>query len=148
MKLTNIKSVLNTAEERKEEGSRKVINFNTGHQINGLYVRYQEGYDYLIFENSSSQPYTEFSTKYEAIDWKVDVNPLNSKMSLHIRIESNLRKKLSEFYEDLCLSYDYNNTDDSVWGVVESWAHLWSRIKLDKLSNEEIIGLVGELIGF
>ena len=44
------------------------------------------------------------------------------------------------------LNYDPANTDESVWAVINDYSDLLKKAKTERLSNEEEVGLVGELI--
>ena len=143
---TNIISVLADAQRARDEGSRTIINLISGYSIPGLFVRYEEGYDYLIFDNSEETPVDEWKEEYNAVGYLVGKNPKTGENALHIKISADLRKKLRQFYEDLCLNFDYSDTDGSVWATINDYAHLWGKIRQERLSYEEEVGLFGELI--
>jgi len=145
---TNIISVLENAQKTGSKGSYNVLNKIKGSIISDLNVRYGSDCDYLIFDNSNENISADFTLKYSAVEFQVAINPKTSKNALHIKINCLLRSKLSQFYEDLCLNFDSSNTDESVWNVIEDYADLFKKVKSGLLSNEEEIGLVGELVVF
>ena len=142
---SNIMSVLADAQRTKDEGSRTVLSLVHGSSISGLFVRYEEGYDYLVFDKSNETPFEEWKEQYNAIGYLIGENPRTNNNALHIKISADLRKKLRQFYEDLCLNFDYSDTDGSVWSTINDYAHLWAKIRQERLSNEEEVGLFGEL---
>jgi hypothetical protein len=117
-----------------------------GALIEHLYLKHDADYDYLLFDFSSATIEPKFTSKYSALDSKTDTNPASGEIALHIRIPSQFRRKLENFYDELCLSYDPSETDETVWSVIDEWAMLFERAKLDKLSREDEIGLFGELL--
>ena len=143
---TNVMAVLADAQRARDEGSRTIINLINGGSITGLYVRYEEGYDYLIFDRSDETPVAEWREEYNAVGYLISENPKTGENALHIKISADSRKKLRQFYEDLCLNFDYSETDGSVWATINDYAHLWGKIRQERLSNEEEVGLFGELI--
>ncbi len=44
------------------------------------------------------------------------------------------------------MNFDYSDTDGSVWATINDYAHLWAKIRQERLSNEEEVGLFGELV--
>ena len=142
---TNVIKVLNRAQRGAIAGSLNVLDAS-GVVIPGLSVRYDSDYDYLIFDNSSATSPTEFQTKYSTVEHKVGINPVNGKNALHIKIDTIMRTKVQNLYLDLVLNFDISNTDESVWSVIDDYADLLKKSTKERLSNEEEIGLVGEII--
>ena len=71
---SNIISVLADAQRTKDEGSRTVLSLVHGTSISGLYVRYEEGYDYLVFDKSNETPFEEWKEEYNAIGYLIGEN--------------------------------------------------------------------------
>ena len=80
--------------------------------------------------------------------YAIGKNNLTDNNALHIRIDAKNRARISQFYEDLCLGYDSTATEESVWSVIEDWAEIFKKINVKRMSNEEEIGLFGELVVF
>ena len=141
---TNIMKVLK-AKSSTSEGFGRVKNAS-GKLIFGLYVNHVKDFDYLVFDFSTKEIDTKFSQKYNAFESKIDINPVTSNNAIHIRIPSDVRNRLGQFYDDLCANYDSKNTDDSVGEIIEEWAFLFDTVRNKKLSREEEVGLIGELL--
>ena len=146
--LTNVIDVLGRAQKLAKKGSLHVLYNSSGRKIPGVSVRYESDFDYLIFDNSLQPKSDDFSTKFSTVESKVDINPGSGSKTnaLHIKIDSVLRTKIKQLYEDLMLNFDPANTDESVWAVINDYADLLKKAKTERLSNEEEVGLVGELI--
>ena len=146
--ITNVIKVLETAQTKAITGSLTVLNKSSGMAIPEVSVRYESDFDYIIFNNSLEPTSKGYVTKFSTVESKIDVNPgAKSKANaLHIKIDCILRTKISQLYEDLMLNFDPLNTDESVWAVIEDYSDLLRRSKMDRLSNEEEVGLVGELV--
>lgn len=142
---TNIIRILTTKAKTSTGGYGRVKD-GAGKLIDGLYVNHVKDYDYLLFDHTSKKIDTNFTQKYNAFETKIDTNPMTTSVALHIRIPSNVRGRLSQFYDDLCANYDPKNTDDSVGEVIEEWAYLFDTIKNKRLSRDEVVGLIGELL--
>ena len=142
---TNIIRILTTKAKTSTAGYGRVKD-GAGKLIDGLYVNHVKDYDYLLFDHTSKKIDTNFTQKYNAFETKIDTNPMTTNIALHIRIPSNVRGRLSQFYDDLCANYDPKNTDDSVGEVIEEWAYLFDTIKNKRLSRDEVVGLIGELL--
>ena len=146
--LTNIINVLENAQIQDNETTLRVLNLSEKEIIPDLFVRCNDGFDHLIFDFADSNPTEEFVTEYNSVHYAIGKNNLTDNNALHIRIDSNNRARISQFYEDLCLGYDSAATEESVWSVIEDWAEIFKKINLKRMSNEEEIGLFGELVVF
>ena len=146
--LTNIIDVLERFQKLSIKGSLTVLNNSSGKKIPEVSVRYESDFDYIIFNNSLEPKSKDFVTKFSTVEYKVDINPGSTSKTnaLHIKIDCVLRTKIKQLYQDLMLNFDPANTDDSVWSVIEDYSDLLKKAKKARLSNEEEVGLVGELI--
>ena len=100
---TNIISVLADAQRARDEGSRTIINLINGYSIPGLFVRFEEGYDYLIFDNSDETPLDEWKEEYNAVGYLIGKNPKTDENALHIKISADLRKKNYVNFTKICV---------------------------------------------
>ena len=82
---TNIIDILADAQRGREQGSRRIMNLLEGIIIPGLYVRYEEGYDYLVFDKSNEIPFDEWKEEYNAVGYLVGENPKTGENALHIK---------------------------------------------------------------
>ena len=143
MKVLKIKSATSTGST--SSGFVNVKNAS-GKLIDGLFVNHVKDFDYLLFDFSTKKIDTKFGQKYNLFESKIDINLATSNNAIHIRIPSNVRARLAQFYDDLCAHYDSKNTDDSVGEIIEEWAYFFDTVRNKKLSREEEVGLIGELL--
>ena len=146
--ITNVIDVLKRAQSGSIKGSLNVINHSSGKSIPEVSVRYETDFDYIVFNNSLEPKSKDYVTEFSTVEFKVDVNPgsKGTTNALHIKIDCILRTKIKQLYEDLMLNFDPANTDESVWAVINDYSDLLKKAKTERLSNEEEVGLVGELI--
>jgi len=146
--ITNVIDVLKRAQSGSINGSLNVINHSSGKSIPEVSVRYETDFDYIVFNNSLEPKSKDYVTEFSTVEFKVDVNPgsKGTTNALHIKIDCILRTKIKQLYEDLMLNFDPANTDESVWAVINDYSDLLKKAKTERLSNEEEVGLVGELI--
>ena len=144
---TNIVTVLQTAAKSTTIGSYIVVDLTTGTKIDGLTVHHEKDHDYLIFEGTNEPQNTTWQTKFATVQYKIDTNPASKtkKDGIHLKINSILRSKISQLYDDLALLYDKSNADESVWGVLNSYSDLLKASKDKILNFQQQVGLVGEL---
>ena len=64
--LTNIINVLENAQIQDNETTLRVLNLSEKEIIPDLFVRCNDGFDYLIFDFADSNPTEEFVTKYNS----------------------------------------------------------------------------------
>ena len=133
---TNIVTVLQTAAKSTTIGSYIVVDLTTGTKIDGLTVHHEKDNDYLIFEGTNEPQNTTWQTKFATVQYKIDTNPASKtkKDGIHLKINSILRSKISQLYDDLALLYDKSNADESVWGVLNTYSDLLKASK-DKILN-------------
>lgn len=147
--MTNVIEVLERAQAKGiTKGSLTVMINSSKKVIPDVSVRYESDFDYIVFNNSLEPKSKAYVTEFSTVEFKVDVNPgsKNTKNALHIKIDCVLRTKIKQLYEDLMLNFDPANTDESVWAVINDYSDLLKKAKSERLSNEEEVGLVGELI--
>lgn len=144
---TNVIDVLNVSSGNDNfNSSHRVLDFSTESIFGGVYIRSDPVYDYFVFDGSKMDRQDEFEYKYEVLEQAVMKNPVSSKMALHLRFSKEHRFRLSSFYDELVMSYDENNCDNSVLTVVEEWSDLFQKIGKKVLSYEQEVGLFGELV--
>jgi len=146
--ITNVIDVLERAQTGSIKGSLKIMNNSSGKSIPEVSVRYESDFDYIVFNNSLEPKSKDYVTEFSTVEYKVDVNPgsKSTTNALHIKIDCVLRTKIKQLYEDLMLNFDPANTDESVWAVINDYSDLLKKAKTERLSNEEEVGLVGEII--
>ena len=144
---TNIINTLNRAVKSGSKTSLAVLNQKTMTPIPGLTVHHEKDHDYLIFEGTTEPQNIMWQTKFATVQYKIDSNPADpaKKDGIHLKINSILRSKISQLYDDLALFYDKSNADDSVWGVLNNYSDLLKAAKDNILNFQQQIGLVGEL---
>ena len=144
---TNVIDVLNVSSGTQNlNSSHRVIDFSTESIFGGVYIRSDPVYDYFVFDGSKMEIQDEFEYKYEVLEQAIMKNPVSSKKALHLRFLKEHRFRLSSFYDELVMSYDEDNCDNSVITVIEQWSDLFQKIGKKVLSYEQEVGLFGELV--